>query len=497
VFNHLADILITAARDCPTRTALSCRAIAVSYGELLTRAQRVAEALRSAGVREGDRVAIVMRKSVDAVAAMIGSLISGAVYVPVDSSQPPGRIELIVADASCAAILGEAALADTLARLASGTTRGMIMADRLGEGRRMRTAAARSAEDLAFILYTSGSTGVPKGVCIRHHNLLPFVQWCLNEFDLNAADVFANHAAFAFDISTFDIYVGMAARGRIRLLTEDQMRNPMALVREITEHQISVWYSVPSALRLLLPMLRVGADRAPSLRYVLFAGEILPIKDLQDLMRAWPRATFYNLYGPTETNVCTYYRVQPADLRRQTPVPIGRPLPGVRARIMLEDGSDAPTGRVGELVVEGPCVTAGYWKGAESRNRHNHQRGVHATGDLVERDGEDLVYRGRIDHMVKIDGYRVEPEEIEAVLALHPAIEDVVVVALPHGDRLTLVACYSGDPGLSTTEMKRFCVSRLPAYMVPQRLRHMERLPRNTNGKVDRLQAAASETRAC
>lgn len=492
MFVHLGEILAEASRHCDAKPAVSCGSIAVSYAELLEQAQRVAGALRQAGVREGDRVAIIMRKSVNVVAAMTGSMIAGATYVPIDPAQPEVRIRLILDDFGCSAIVTQSEVVQKLPAFVSAGRPAIVDADRLAGAPRLTGTARPSPDDIAFILYTSGSTGAPKGVCIRHRNLLHFVHWCLGEFDPNPGDTFANHTSFSFDISTFDLYVAIAARGRLRIWTEEQMRSPTALVREIEERRISIWYSVPSALKLMLPVLRSRHFDGSSLRYVLFAGEVFPIRELQALMRCWPDAAFYNLYGPTETNVCTYYRVQPSDLWRDTPVPIGRPLPGVQARLVREDVTEVRAGRIGELVIEGPCVTAGYWKDSGSRNRDNHQRGIHATGDLAEWQGEDLVYRGRIDHMVKVDGYRVELGEIESVLALHPAIDEVVVVTTPQAERITLSACYTGVPSLSLVEMKAFCAARVPAYMVPHRLIRLERLPRNANGKIDRLQVAAA-----
>ncbi len=234
-----------------------------------------------------------------------------------------------------------------------------------------------------------------------------------------------------------------AAGASVVLVPEDEARSPAALAALIERERISVWYSVPSILQLLVASGVLARTDASSLRYVLFAGEVFPVKHLRRLRELLPHPAFYNLYGPTETNVCTSYRVGELDPGRTRPVPIGRPLPGASGRLVDPEGRPVPPGEVGELVIEGDCVTPGYWKVEGDRNAENHRRGAHATGDLVGIEDGEFVYHGRIDHMLKVRGYRVEPGEIEAVLEAHPAIDRV---AVDSDGEIRLVACYELIP---------------------------------------------------
>jgi acyl-coenzyme A synthetase/AMP-(fatty) acid ligase len=226
-----------------------------------------------------------------------------------------------------------------------------------------------------------------------------------------------------------------------------------------------------------------------ALRYVLFAGEVFPIQQLRELRARLPGAALYNLYGPTETNVCTYHRVNAIDAGRESPVPIGRPLEGLEAWIVDERGEPRSDGALGELIVRGPGVTPGYWRRTGYAAESAHRRGIHPTGDLVSVEDGEYVYHGRKDRMVKVNGFRIELGEIEAALLQHESVAEAAVVA----DATRLVAFYSTPPsraGVSLLQMKAHCRDRLPRYMVPHVLTRLDRLPRNANGKIDLVRLA-------
>ncbi|GHD88869.1 D-alanine--poly(phosphoribitol) ligase [Streptomyces naganishii] len=482
----------------------------LTYEEFTARVDSLTARLLDLGVRGGDRIAIWMDKQPRYAEAVVAALESGCAYVPLDGGQPVSRVRTILADAEPVVLFTDA---HHLAALAGqGLPRSVTAVVAVGDGLpdRLagvpvgrweaweRAAAGRvvllpslTPDDLAAILYTSGSTGTPKGVRISHGNLANFVSWARTELDVGPGDVFANHASFNFDLSTFDLFTALLSGAAVWIVEDARTRDVTALAEGIRAHGVTVWYSVPSILHLLTASGALTPEHARSLRYVLFAGEVFPVPQLRALHALLPPGTpLYNLYGPTETNVCTYHRVRPEDLLRTTPVPIGLPITGAKLSVVDDSGRvvDRP-GAIGELHVEGACVTPGYWRRSGEPASAAHCRGVHPTGDLVsyEDDGR-LVYRGRKDRMVKLSGYRVELGEIEAAALRHPDITEAAVLLEGSGPQARLRLYYTlreGAEALGLVRLKQHCAAHLPSYMVPQAAVRLDRMPRNGNGKTD------------
>lgn len=482
---------------------------ALTYRELADRVEAFAAALAAIGAGPGERVAIWLEKQPAYVVAILGTLRAGCAYVPLDAAQPPSRVETILVDSEPVALVTDQAhLAALAGRILPESIRTVVVegdadAVPLLSSTRVETWEAFAAHasapaapppsdgtTLAAVLYTSGSTGVPKGVMISHRSLANFIGWARAEMDLGPDDVFANHASFTFDLSTFDLFAALCAGAALWVISDREQRDVSALAEGIARHGVTVWYSVPSILRLLTASGALTSEAARSLRYVLFAGEVFPIAQLRALAEVLPAdVALYNLYGPTETNVCTYHRVTPDDLSREQPVPIGLPITRTRASIVGEDGQ-ALTGpdAVGELVIEGDCVTPGYWGRGGEPVAAQHRDHRHPTGDIVSVEEGRFVYRGRKDRMVKLSGYRVELGEVEAAVLRHPRIEEAAVVVRQNGDRSQLALYYTSCDAadrLSLVELKRHCARFLPAYMVPQAATRLDALPRNANGKTD------------
>ena len=477
----LHQLVIDAAARRPDALAVSGPGGAVTYGELDAMADAIAARLARHGVCRGDRVVLWAGKSRALVAAMQATLRLGAVYVPVDGSSPVARVGAIARDCAARVVVTPGSRIERISAelggdLAVGELDGPYEASPA-----VNTASAD--DDLAYILYTSGSTGTPKGVCLTHRNALAFVDWATDVLAPTAQDRFANHAPFTFDLSVLDLYVAFRVGASVHLISAELSFAPAQLVDFLYRERVSIWYSVPSTLAV---MMRHGGllDRpAPeTLHTVLFAGEPFPITQLRDLA-GWTGARMMNLYGPTETNVCTFHEVTKADLDRDRPAPIGIPASGDRVWPLREDGAVAGVGEQGELVVEGPTVLAGYWG-------HPPHEGPYRTGDLVRvlPDGA-FDYLGRRDQMVKIRGHRVELGEVEAALGNHPDVADCAAVAVGEGVDARLVAFVAPRSGcdVGVLALRRHLAQHLPRYLVPDEVRVMSALPRNENGKVDRL----------
>jgi clorobiocin biosynthesis protein CloN4 len=483
-------VIETAARR-PDTLAVNGPSRALTYGELDALANAIAARLSARGLRRGDRAVVWAGKSAATVAAMQAVLRLGAAYVPADGSIPVSRVAAMARDCGARVVVtNRARIPRISAELGTQVEYEDLDApdDQAVNDQAVRPVNEPVADtELAYILYTSGSTGRPKGVCISHRNARAFVDWAYAELAPTPEDRFANHAPFAFDLSVLDLYVAFRAGASVHLIPPELSFAPMQLVEFLYQERITFWYSVPSALAV---MMRYGGllDRPPpsTLRTVLFAGEPFPIAQLRSLA-GWTSARLMNLYGPTETNVCTFREITRADLARDRPAPIGSAASGDRVWAQRPDGAVAGPGEEGELLVEGPTVMSGYW------GQPPHQ-GAYRTGDLsrVLPDGS-FDYLGRSDHMVKIRGHRIELNEVEHVLEKHADVAEAAAIAVGEGVDTRLVAFVAPQPGREpgSLALRQHVAQHLPRYMVADEVQVLSRLPRNGNGKVDRLALTA------
>ena len=501
--DHLLDVK---AAEMPNRLALmDASGQKCTYRELQQRSDLVAQRLSALGVGPGDRVGICAQKCISTLEALFGILKAGAAYVPVDLDAPIRRNAAILKDCAVRIIVVDPkrwnSLHEALEDIGFSTCLigtllefGLIMA---------RSPTARADTNLAYILYTSGSTGMPKGVVHTHTSALAFIDWCSGEFQPSEHDRFGSHAPLHFDLSIFDIYVALKSGAAVRLINADEATNPRAVASILETERLTVWYSTPTMLRALVEYGKLHELETSSLRLVCFAGEVLPVKHLRTLAKLFPLAGFYNLYGPTETNVCAFHRVDaPRNHPDLVPIPIGVASSGDELKVITPDGRLVRQGEEGQLVVRGPSVMEGYWGMAEVTSRSfTMLDGVkwYQTGDIVvERLDGALVFRGRMDRMIKRRGYRIELGEIEVALSHHKCISQAGVVALPDADGdMHIVASFVCMSAVAPTflELKRYCSVTLPAYMSPDMFYALGALPSTSTGKVDyrRLQEMAIE----
>lgn len=515
----LPHLLRESAASYPDYIAVSFKDQQLTYRELDQQTDRLAAALIEAGVQRQDRIGIFMNKSHLSIVSLLGILKADAVYVPIDPNSPLPRTRYIIENCGIKVVLTSenkiSKIKDLLqegvelkriflmdgdpqetAQLPANTTRW----ERIASLSDLPIPELQNIEtDLAYILYTSGSTGVPKGVMISHINSLTFVNWAFRTFQVMPTDRLSNHAPLHFDLSILDVFVALKAGASVVLVPEGLSTFPFRLVDWIVNNRITIWYSVPSILSRMVLHGRMERHSFPDLRTILFAGEVFPVKFLRQLMHLVPAADYYNLYGPTETNVITFYKVPPLAPERSEPIPIGKACENMEVFALDPQGNKltAP-GERGELYARGSCVAMGYWGDPQKTARHfvanplnsRYPEIAYRTGDLVSLDAEgNYLYLGRVDHMVKSKGYRIELGEIETILYSHPEIKEAAVIPIPDeviGNRLKAFVVSASENGLDANDLKKYCFERIPDYMVPDEIEFRAELPKTSTGKIDR-----------
>jgi amino acid adenylation domain-containing protein len=508
----LADLLNDSVRRHAQKAAIAVPdGEQVTYAELGELSDRVRDRLHRLGVLPGDRVGLVLHKSIGTVALIFGILKAGATYVPVDAESPVPRAAYILSNCQVKVVVVEESLqAQLVAQLRALDFKPLVVSIPDGSTARLLAELLRSlhvsdpapavgsgtagGDDIAYLLYTSGSTGAPKGVMLSHANALSFVDWCSDTLLPTSDDRFSSHAPFHFDLSIFDLYVAIKHGATLVLIEETLGREPMRLAQLIASERITIWYSTPSILGLLAHYGKLKRYDYAALRLVLFAGEVFPISQYSCLRAFWHRQRFVNLYGPTETNVCTWFEI-PDDERvgKLSTFPIGKICSPNLGMVVDELSHRVTDGESGELLVSGPNVMHGYWNRPDLNARVFHLDGDgrkwYRTGDIVAED-PDVGYRyiGRRDRMVKRRGYRVELGEIEVTLLRDPDVREAAVVAVndaESGIRIAAFVSCAPERSLSLIALKRISARSLPRYMIPDSFVVLDAIPRTATNKVN------------
>lgn len=486
----LTELLDAAARLHPDAEALTDGRDRLTWCEYRDEAAALAATLTARGVGVGDRVGVLMPKSVRSFVAVHAIQRIGAIMVPVDWFAPPAHVLDVLVDAGAAAVVGPV-----------DGDRWSAVIDAIGcivdPGGADPTDAPPSPsqrpvapDDPAYIIYTSGSTGRPKGIVHTHASALAYAQRAVATYGVGPGDRLANIAPLHFDQSTFELYAGPLSGAATIVVPDAAMRFPASLARLLEAERATILYTVPYVIEQLVE--RGAVDELPSLRWVKFGGESFAPSALRSAMRAIPSARFSNVYGPAEVNQCTFHHL---DAPPEDPViPIGRPWAGVEVQVVGATGDDD----AGELWVSAPTAMAGYWNRPDLTDAAfavDAGRRWYRTGDLVRRAGDDLVFVGRTDHQVKLRGQRVELEAVDAVLVAHPSVEAAVCFVDRGGDEDRLIALVSPRlPDDVLDEVRRLAIEHLPRYAVPSVVEGVANLPRTSTGKVDRRAAAAGRT---
>jgi L-proline---[L-prolyl-carrier protein] ligase len=517
----LQHLLERSAVEHSGKAALVFKEDSLTYGELEERSSRLALKLRDIGARRGDRIGIFLGKSLEMIVSLFAILKAGGIYVPIDPSAPPSRAAFVINHCGIGFLI---ASSGNLQKLFAGFHEELAIRSAVIVGMddsdafRDRIPAERlpweeafdvvhrelppldiSDASPAYILHTSGSTGNPKGVVISHLNALTFVKMAADFFRIAPEDRLCNHAPLHFDLSVFDIFTAARRGATVVLLPEIYSAFPVRLAEFIEKQEISIWNSVSSVLALLVEKGAMEKFHFDSVRVVHFSGDVMPVKILRILKGLMRNASFFNIYGQTEANSSMFYPVREIPESDSWRIPIGRPFPNFDV-FALSDSNEiiGRAGEEGELYVNSSTVALGYWNAEGMTNEKfvpdprcpSLKKSVYRTGDLVRIDEHgDYLFAGRTDQMVKSRGYRIELEEIEAVLGGHPGVKTAIVVPVPDeliGNRIVAVVVPESGGSLKTEEILLHCSERLPKYMIPETIRYRESLPKTSTGKVDR-----------
>ncbi|WP_188443129.1 AMP-binding protein [Planktosalinus lacus] len=483
---RLENLLELSAQNWPSKTALEEEGRSINYEKLNKVSNLIARALKESFGESQFRAAIYYPKSIESVAILFGILKAGGTYIPLDYEAPESRNLFIIKDCAVSVIFTTSDKCPSLKKSLSGSIQDLNI-DGLNQVSLLPIQTNPIQPDgLAYMLYTSGSTGKPKGVMFSHSNALHFVNWCSNQFFPDENSVFSSHASFHFDLSILDLYLSIKHGSKLILISSKESKNPLALSHLIETKKITHWYSTPTILKLMVNYGKIERHDHSSLKYVLFAGEVFPVNPLKKLTLLWSTARFFNLYGPTETNVCTYYEVKlPVDVNRIEPFPIGKICEGLKSKtITTFEGKP-------ELYISGPNVSQGYWNNEGlNKSSFENSEGVnwYKTGDLVDQDLEgNYIYLGRKDRMVKKNGFRVELDEIENTINSNQQIIDVAVIGKINSDfecRIIAFIQINDEEG-NILELKKYCLENMPHYMTPDVFVILENIPKTSTDKTD------------
>ena len=478
----------------PNRIAVSDRDTSLTYAELNAHANRLARALQRRGVKPEDNVAVLMRRSPNLVVAMLALFKCGGVYLPLDPHQPAARLAQIISDSKSSVVL---ATKEFGGRVEAPI---LFVEDLLAEPESEQNLSDTiDPANLAYLIYTSGSTGAPKGAMLEHRGMFNHLDAKVVDLELSASDVVAQTASQCFDVSVWQLHAALLTGGQIRIIADEAVKEPSQLLNELTRESVSVLEVVPSQLRAILTTIDLnGVPDLHALRFLLVTGEALPPALCRQWLDLFPRTPLVNAYGPTEcSDDVTHHFISNDTPLNADNTPIGRPIQNMQVYVLDSDLRPVPNGVTGEIYVGGIGVGRGYvYDAARTAEVYgpdplSQQTGarLYYTGDLgcYLPDGS-IQFNGRRDHQVKIRGFRIELGEIEAALRAHSNVDDAVVLVLDG----RLVA-YAAAAEIDKKQLRQFLRGRLPEHMVPSAFVILDRLPLNSNGKVDRKALPAPE----
>jgi D-alanine--poly(phosphoribitol) ligase subunit 1 len=474
------------AAVAPTATAHISGDRKLTFGQLGAHANALAAQLLERFGEDRAPVAVLGHREPEMLIAFIGVVKSGRPYIPIDTALPLERINHILAIAKPTLVL---------------TPHEVAKLSELGES---APPCPLRPDDPFYIIFTSGSSGTPKGIIVTLSCLEHFIGWMLREQELiEGGEIFLNQAPFSFDLSVMDLYCSLVTGGTLLSISRDLVASPKLLYRALANSNITTWVSTPSFAEMCLVERKFNRALLQRVRRFLFCGEILLPDTARLLLDRFPGAEVWNMYGPTEATVATTsVRIDRDILEKYPALPVGRPMPGTEVFVTDPNRKILPPGGRGEIVIKGPNVSPAYLARpdlTDARFFEEDNQRAYRTGDWGRfRDGL-LFFEGRIDNQIKLNGYRIELGDLEANLRALPMVRDAAVIPVVKNGKVQWLAGFvipsvdfeAADPGLTTTLRQRLR-ERLPAYMLPRKFVIMDAFPITANGKVDRSKLAES-----
>ena len=509
----LSQIVDRSAEKFPDRSAFRFYGESLNYSELSSRSNQLARTLAEQGVRRRDRVGIFMNKCIEMPLTVHGIMKAGAAYVPIDPEAPVARLKYIIQHCGIQVLIAQASKVKILSDIIAETELDCLVGIDETSGLTIRTvpwqevydassqtpdSGPMTEQDLAYIMYTSGSTGEPKGIMHTHHSGLSYAKLSAETYQVCEKDILGNHSPLHFDMSTFEFFSGPLKGACTVLIPEEYTKLPASLSNLIADEHLTIWYSVPFALIQLLLRGAMETRDLSALRWILFGGEPFPVGYLRELMIRLPNARFSNVYGPAEVNQCAFYHIPKPPEKGEDSVPIGQIWAIIEGLVIDQHDQPVDPGTTGELMIRSPTMMQGYWNREDLNQRAfyyrtpfpGYQETFYRTGDLVQlTETGNYKYLGRKDRQIKTRGYRVELDEIETALSSHKQIEEAAAFPLPDSEGSTLISAgvtLKDNQKVTESELMKYLKTKLPWYAVPRRIDIVKAFPRTSSGKIDR-----------
>lgn len=493
--SNVLKYLEASALKYPDKEAFEDVRHSMTFSQVQRAAKAIGSRLAQSGITKSP-VAVFMDKNIESIVSFLGVLYSGNFYCPLDSQMPLKRINTILEVLRPVMLLTDESHLDAARGFACEADIVLYEeACRCPNEEETLSGIRENATELdpLYVLFTSGSTGIPKGVLLSHRVVTNYIEWLEETFPFTSEEVFGNQAPLYFDVSIHDIYATLRLGAKMVIIPPELFCFPVKLIEFMNEMRVTALLWVPSAMGIIASLKAFKTIVPEYLNYIMFAGEVLPRRQLDYWFQYLPDAVYANLYGPTETFVCTCYIMDGRE-PEGNPLPIGRPIANAEALILNEEQKPAAKGEEGELCLRGSCLALGYYRNQERtaasfiQNPGNdcYPDRIYRTGDLVRPDEDgNLIYISRKDFQIKHMGYRIELGEIEAAAG---TLEDIRDCACTYDAKKQRIVLYYDGRKRDKVDIEEYLSGRIPKYMMPGRIVHLEQMPHNANGKIDRKQ---------